>query len=151
MLGISYKLGTEMITNLKGEFHQINFKKGKIKTLSSARKLKLPWALLRTYWKTRVDKHWWTLLLKMNSCPYIKHQTDCIVWAPQCRLLVRREVYCVSKRSSDPFYLVTYYIKWVTTSWTYSIRSKEQGYIFFISVRRKKSSYSPTNTNKFFP
>ena len=22
--------------------------------------------------------------------------------------------------SSDPFYVVTYYIKWVTTSWTYS-------------------------------
>ena len=24
-------------------------------------------------------------------------------------------------RSSDPFYLLSYYIKWVTTSWTYSI------------------------------
>mgnify|MGYP001295737045 CR=1 FL=1 len=23
-------------------------------------------------------------------------------------------------RSSDPFYIVSYYIKWVTTSWTYS-------------------------------
>ena len=23
--------------------------------------------------------------------------------------------------SSDPFYLVTYFIKWVTTSWTYSM------------------------------
>ena len=23
--------------------------------------------------------------------------------------------------SSDPFYVVTYYIKWVTTSWTYGI------------------------------
>ena len=22
--------------------------------------------------------------------------------------------------SSDPFYMVTYYLKWVTTSWTYS-------------------------------
>ena len=28
-------------------------------------------------------------------------------------------IYCVSKRSSDPFYVVTYYIKWVTTSWTW--------------------------------
>ena len=27
-------------------------------------------------------------------------------------------------RSSDPFYLVTYYIKWVTTSWTYCIAEK---------------------------
>ena len=27
-------------------------------------------------------------------------------------------------RSSDPFYIVSYYIKWVTTSWTHS-RSKD--------------------------
>ena len=27
----------------------------------------------------------------------------------------------VCPRSSDSFYVVTYYIKWVTTSWTYSI------------------------------
>ena len=26
----------------------------------------------------------------------------------------------ISVRSSDPFYIVTYYIKWATTSWTYS-------------------------------
>ena len=25
-------------------------------------------------------------------------------------------------RSSDPFYVLTYYIQWVTTSWTHSIR-----------------------------
>ena len=25
----------------------------------------------------------------------------------------------VCPRSSDPFYVVTYYIKWLTTSWTY--------------------------------
>ena len=24
-------------------------------------------------------------------------------------------------RSNDPFYIVSYYIKWVTTSWTYSM------------------------------
>ena len=29
----------------------------------------------------------------------------------------------VCPRSSDPFYLVSFYIKWVTTSWTYSIGS----------------------------
>ena len=28
-------------------------------------------------------------------------------------------IYCVSK-SSDPFYVVTYNMKWVTTFWTYS-------------------------------
>ena len=26
----------------------------------------------------------------------------------------------VCPRSSDPFYVVTYYIKWATTSWTYN-------------------------------
>ena len=28
----------------------------------------------------------------------------------------------VCPRSSDPFYIVTYYIKWVTTSWTYIVK-----------------------------
>ena len=28
--------------------------------------------------------------------------------------------YTVCPRSTDPFYIVTYYIEWVTTSWTYS-------------------------------
>ena len=30
--------------------------------------------------------------------------------------------YTVCPRSSDPFYIVIYYVKWVTTSWTYSIQ-----------------------------
>ena len=28
--------------------------------------------------------------------------------------------YAVCPRSSDPIYIVTYYVKWVTTFWTYS-------------------------------
>ena len=31
------------------------------------------------------------------------------------------KIYTVCPRSSDPFYVVTYCIKWVTTSWKYSI------------------------------
>ena len=31
----------------------------------------------------------------------------------------------VCPRSCDPFYIITYYIKWVTTSWTHSTYSKE--------------------------
>ena len=31
--------------------------------------------------------------------------------------------------SSDPFYVVIYYIKWVTTSWTYSIKDGNISYI----------------------
>ena len=30
----------------------------------------------------------------------------------------------VCPRSSDPFYIVSYYIKWVATSWTYSITER---------------------------
>ena len=30
-------------------------------------------------------------------------------------------VYAICPRSSDPIYIVSYYIKWVTTSWTHSI------------------------------
>ena len=28
----------------------------------------------------------------------------------------------ICQRSSDPFYVVTYYIKWVTTAWTHCIQ-----------------------------
>ena len=28
------------------------------------------------------------------------------------------DTYTVCPRSNDPFYIVSYYIKWVTTSWT---------------------------------
>ena len=34
--------------------------------------------------------------------------------------IVRKVRDTVCPRSSDPFYIVGYYIKWVTTSWTYS-------------------------------
>jgi len=32
--------------------------------------------------------------------------------------------YTVCLRSGDPFYIVTYYIKWLTTSWTHSAKKK---------------------------
>ena len=34
-------------------------------------------------------------------------------------------LYTVCPRSSDLFYIVTYYIKQVTTSWTYSIITRD--------------------------
>ena len=33
------------------------------------------------------------------------------------------QINCVCLRSSDPLYVVTYYIKWVTTYWTQSIQT----------------------------
>ena len=35
--------------------------------------------------------------------------------------LLMYHTYTICPRSSDPFYIVAYYIKWVTTSWTYGI------------------------------
>ena len=58
--------------------------------------------------------------------------------------------------SSDPFYIVTYYIKWVTTSWTHIITSQgqffkyhdigknlaiESVFIFFMSISRKYTKF----------
>ena len=36
----------------------------------------------------------------------------------------------VCPRSSDPFYIVTYYIKWVSTSWTDGCARIEQSLLF---------------------
>ena len=47
----------------------------------------------------------------------------------------------VCPRSSDPFYVVTYYIKWVATSWTYSM------FINFLVVTRKESMLSSIHSN----
>ena len=30
------------------------------------------------------------------------------------------------QRSSDPFYIVTYYMNWVTTTWTHSMSNLEE-------------------------
>ena len=42
----------------------------------------------------------------------------------QSPALARLTWNAVCPRSSDPFYIVAYYIKWVTTSWTRSIYTK---------------------------
>ena len=36
----------------------------------------------------------------------------------------KAKIYTVCSKSLDPFYIVTYYIKWVKTSWTYSMTKK---------------------------
>ena len=41
----------------------------------------------------------------------------------------------MSPESSDPFYIVTYYIKWATTSWTYCIWS-------YATQKCQKASYT---------
>ena len=40
----------------------------------------------------------------------------------------------ICPRSSDPFYIASYYIKWVTTSWTHSI------YFIFLLEATKKNN-----------
>ena len=40
-------------------------------------------------------------------------------------------IYCtVCPGSSDPFYIVSYYLKWVTTSWTHSLSEKSLPFVF---------------------
>ena len=46
------------------------------------------------------------------------------------------QIYTICPRISDPFYGVTYYKKWITTSWT---DSKKNIHRFLISVRYIKS------------
>ena len=54
------------------------------------------------------------------------HTIACWVWIQHgspWSFHIKKPPYVIvtaSPRSSDPFYIVTYYIKWVTTSWTYS-------------------------------
>ena len=50
--------------------------------------------------------------------------------------------YTVCPRNSDPFHIVSYYIKWVTTSWTYRIKSVEFSYFFKIILLH--DSYIPS-------
>ena len=43
------------------------------------------------------------------------------LWLTRIRLgQINQKRHTVCPRSSDPFYIVIYYMKWVTTSWTYS-------------------------------
>ena len=53
----------------------------------------------------------------------VADQGECTIWrvdgtGPSALVLARQWQSTVCPRSSDPFYIVTYYIKWVTTSWT---------------------------------
>ena len=76
---------------------------------------------------------------KIASCytDYIRYIIfPCIIslwWLPpEIYILIYRHfiiaqsshIHTVCPGRSDPFYIVTYYIKWVTTSWTYSIVRK---------------------------
>ena len=45
---------------------------------------------------------------------------DVIFFNNEMKPASARRVNTVCPGCSDPFYIVTYYIKWVTTSWTYS-------------------------------
>ena len=53
-------------------------------------------------------------------------------------LILNIYVYTICPGSSDPFYIVPYYIKWVTTSWTHSMHhfspKKEKDLILKINV-----------------
>ena len=52
----------------------------------------------------------------------------------------------VCQRSSDPFYIVSYYIKWVTTSWTHSMIQQFCCCLFvdFLSIQKNVFTKSTT-------
>ena len=50
-----------------------------------------------------------------NHKLFVQNGSETIAWVFMCLL------FTVCPSSSDPFYIVSYYIKWVTTSWTHSI------------------------------
>ena len=57
-------------------------------------------------------------------------------------LVLQLEICPVCPRSSDPFNIVGYYIKWVTTSWTYSI--------MHIKAVTKLFNYNGNGKTQFF-
>ena len=82
-----------------------------------------------------------TTLAKENFCPGIsgrvadpdRFDPDPTLEEPDhFELLSSHNNVCT--RSSDPFYVVFYYIKWVTTTWTYSISRQKSQYKCDISI-----------------
>ena len=80
------------------------------------------WPLRYILWchrlvQTRRYLHWGTILYM-------------VPWTPM--LTIGKQSLTVCPSSSDPFYILSYYINWVTTSWTYSIFKK---ILFQISLK----------------
>ena len=69
------------------------------------------------------DKYHFTLIYKGVT---VFNHRGCTLVAPLCYLNNHCQylLYYVCSRSSDPFHKVSYYIKWVTTSWTHSISAR---------------------------
>ena len=55
-------------------------------------------------------------------------------------------IHTVCPRSSDPFYIVSYYIKWVTASWTYRNLSEKKR--IKSSIPRKWFDYDKIERNR---
>jgi len=55
---------------------------------------------------------------QMPKTDQITRDYSTYTYAPSSELPSNLSTIC--PRSSDPFYIVSYYIKWVTTSWTHS-------------------------------
>ena len=60
----------------------------------------------------------YVLWLKYSQCTFASEKLD---FADICTPSKVYRRYTLCPRSSDPFYLVSCHIKWVTTSWTYGI------------------------------
>ena len=63
-----------------------------------------------------------------SKIPPIRYIMDRMRKIVQCTSLLYATTVC--PRRSDPFYVVTYYIKWVTTSWTYTTKGSQKRSFF---------------------
>ena len=54
----------------------------------------------------------------VNKEYFINNHSLFPVWFES--VVTAKKLLTVCPRSGDPFYIITYYIKWVTASWTYS-------------------------------
>ena len=67
-------------------------------------------------------KHCTDIIQALGNCP-----GNCTVFIWMCVLHIienKKNIGTVCPGGNDSFYIVSYYIKWVTTSWTYSIIEK---------------------------
>ena len=60
-------------------------------------------------------------IVERTGLHYSSAETDCTGrYYRTAKNLVYKPLDTVCPRSGNPFYIATYYMKWVTTSWTYS-------------------------------
>ena len=69
---------------------------------------------------------------------------------PEKGLKMRQIAVTACPGSSHPFYVVTYYIKWVSTAWAHSTSEQNQGASLSCLYIKKKSTKKILNGNYYY-